>query len=323
MKALLLAYNHISKSKKYYLRLKEELEERFDKVMYGFINYVTIETSNSGTKVYYKNIDIGEEFDALIPRFGPSYAEYGELILEHLCDKLFIPNHPSSYAVCNDKFRTLMHLQKNCIPVPHSVTSINQKISKKLCENVGKPIIIKKTGLGGKGVVFAKDVASANSIIDALEISRGKYLVIEEFIKANNEDIRFFVVGDEVVASMKRKAKKGDVRSNLHSGGKGIVYKGEKIYEEIAVKSAKSVGAGIAGVDMMISDNKPYVLEVNMNPGFSISDITNKNIFANIAEYVYNNTREFLKEKKRKKNLFYQMYHIFNEMTKHTLTDEF
>lgn len=321
MKALLLAYKKISKSEKYYLRLKEELEQRFDKVMYGFIDYVTIQTDNSGTKVCHKSMDIAEEFDAVIPRFGPSYAKYGQLILEHLNNKVYVPNTPSSYSICNDKFRTLMHLQRAGISVPHSRTSINLNISKKLCEKVGKPIIIKKTGLGGKGVVYAKDIASANSVIDALEIPAGDYLVIEEFIKANNEDIRFFVVGDKVVASMKRTAQNGDVRSNLHAGGKGEIYVGKPIYEEIAVRAAKAVGAGIAGVDIMLHKNKPYVLEVNMNPGFAISDVTNKNIFANIADYVYDNTKNFLREKKHQKNLFYQMQHIFNEITKHTLND--
>jgi len=148
-------------------------------------------------------------------------------------------------------------------------------------------------------VVIAKDLASANSIIDALDVPRGTHLVIEEFIKANNEDFRFFVVGRKVVSSMKRVAKNGDIRSNLHSGGKGEPFSGHLLFEEIAILAARAVGAGIAGVDMMIKNNKPYVLEVNMNPGFAITEITNKNVFASIAEFMYDNTKRFLKKKEK------------------------
>jgi len=297
MRVLLLAYKGISSSEKYYLRLKEELEKRFDKVLYGFIDYVTVKTCHEETMVCYKTLNIAEEFDAILPRIGPSYAHYGEMILEHLKDKVYVPNKPKAYSICNDKFRTLLHLQRAGVPIPKTLTSINQEISKKLCSSVGEPIIIKKNGLGGKGVVIANDSASANSIIDALEMPAGKHLVIEEFIKANNEDYRFFVVGDKVVASMKRVAQNGDLRSNLSSGGKGEVFKGHKLYDEMAILASRAVGAGIAGVDMMIKGNKPYVLEVNMNPGFKISEVTNENVFASIADFVQENTKKFLDSK--------------------------
>jgi len=297
MKVLLLAYKGISSSEKYYLRLKEELENRFEKVLYGFVDYVTVKTSHEETKVCYKTLNVAEEFDAILPRFGPSYAHYGEMILEHLKGKVFIPNKPRAYSICNDKFRTLLHLQRAGVPIPESLTCINQEISKKLCGSIGEPIIIKKNGLGGKGVVIAQDVASANSIIDALELPTGKHLVIEEFIDAGNEDYRFFVVGDQVVASMKRVAKNGEVRSNLANGGRAEVFKGHKLFDEMAVMAARAVGAGIAGVDMMIKDNKPYVLEVNMNPGFKISEVTNENVFSSIAEFMHDKTKKFLDSK--------------------------
>jgi ribosomal protein S6--L-glutamate ligase len=160
--------------------------------------------------------------------------------------------------------------------------------AKRVVEKMKPPVVMKLLGgSGGKGVMFAPEKNSAFTMIDTLGVLN-QPLFIEKYVKNPGEDIRVIVVGNEAVASMKRKAKKGEKRSNLAAGGKGVAYKIDSEIEDISIKSAKAIGAEICGVDIIEGPNGPVVLELNICPGMKISKVTGINVERSIAEYVAN-----------------------------------
>ncbi len=292
MKACVLAYKGITKSKDYYLKLVKEMERYFKPVLLAPIDNVIIEVKDD-VHVTYKGKDL-KNFDVILPRIGPSFIPFGTLILSHLEEDVYFPNTIEAYRVASNKFYTLMELSKHNIPVPRTLLTISQEMSKSLLKSVGEPVIIKRLGTsGGKGVVYAKDIQSANTFLDAFPHKRGQEILVEEYIKNPGEDVRLFVIGDEVVACMKRISKKDDVRSNIHAGGKGVPYSPTDEMVKLAVKAAKVIGADICGVDIIDGPGGPYVIECNMNPGFAISRITGVNIFRRMAEFTFKNARIF------------------------------
>ncbi len=301
MKVCLLAYKKISFSKKYYLHLVEELKKKFDSVLLANIENVTLKVDSTGlTRIFYKNQKL-DDFDVIIPRIGPSYVNFWQLIHQELKNNTYIPNSVDSYKIAKNKFLTLMKLNENNIPVPKTILSIDIDLAKKKLVELGEPLIIKKmSSSGGRGVIFSKDIKSANTVLDALPHKSGEEIFLEEYIPNPGEDIRLFVVGDEVVACAKRVAKKEDIRSNIHAGGTYKNYTPTAEMKRLALKSAKTIGADICGVDIIEGPEGPVIVEVNMNPGFTISDITGVNIAKRISDFIYAEANLFWKRKRNK-----------------------
>lgn len=294
MKACILAYKHIYQSKKHYLSLVKHMKKRFKSVQMIPIENVVIDIKR-GIEIKYRNKSL-KDFDVLLPRIGPSYIPYGTLILKQLKETVYFPNKPESYNIVSNKFHTLMVLYEHKLPVPRTLLTISRDLAKTKLEKVGEPIVIKKLGKsGGKGVVYAKDIRSANTFLDAIPLERGEQILIEEYIENPGEDIRFFVIGDEVAACMKRIAKKSDIRSNIHAGGKGVPFQPTEQMKKDAVKAAKVIGADICGVDMIMGPKGPEIIECNMNPGFAIAGITNVNLFQRVTDFVYKQASLFHK----------------------------
>jgi len=285
MKVCVLSYKGITKSKKYYLQLVEELKKRFDSVLLAPIDNVTLSVNEEeGLSIKYKNVELSS-FDAIIPRIGPK-------------DNVYIPNAPEAYLIANNKFRTLIELSKHYLHIPRTILTVSPEIAKTKLNSLGEPLIIKQVGKsGGKGVVYANDIKSAKTIIDALPHKRGQDILLEEYIENPGEDIRLFVVGDEVVAAAKRVATKEEIRSNIHAGGKYEMYTPSASMKRIAIEASKVIGAGICGVDMIEGPNGPVIIECNLNPGFVITEITGVNIPKRITDYVYEQATLFWKKK--------------------------
>ncbi len=293
MKACILSYKGIKQSKELYMSLLEEMKKRFDSVLMIPIEKISMSVDEKGSTIKYRDQNL-HDFDVILPRLGPSYVDFGHLILKTLEGNTYFPNKPDSYLIANDKFRTLMLLSEKGIPVPKTIAVTSKELAKSASKEVGLPIIIKTDGgSGGKGVVYAKDLKSTKTIIDALSTKRGEKVLVEEFLPNPGEDIRLFVIGDEVHAAAKRIAHKEDIRSNIHAGGKYQKFEPTDEMKKIAVKAAKAIGADICGVDIIESNGKPYVIECNMNPGFYITKVTGINLFKRIADYLYFNARNF------------------------------
>jgi len=284
-------------------RLKEEaiLRGHDVKVVKYRDCYASIEQNNP--TVSYRGSDLAK-YDAIIPRIASNMTKYGTAIVRQM-EMQGVYTLSSSIAInrSRDKLRSLQLLAKSGIGIPKTVVSRNTADIDNLLEQLGgMPVIIKLArGTHGNGVVLAETKKAAKSVLQAFYLTNddGTNILLQEFIKESaGTDIRAFVVGSRVVASMKRQSLDDDFRSNLHKGGEGVSIKLTEDERKMAVKAAKAMGLSVAGVDLMRSDRGPLILEVNASPGFGIEKITGRNVAGAIIEYVEMNAKRNNKKDK-------------------------
>lgn len=256
--------------------------------------YASIEKNNP--TVSYRGEDLAT-FDAIIPRIASHMTKYGTAIVRQM-EMQGTYTLSSSIAInrSRDKLRSMQVLAKTGVGIPKTVFSRNSTDIDDLIEKLGgTPVIIKLArGTHGNGVVLAESKKAAKSVLQAFYLSNedGTNILIQEFVKESaGTDIRAFVVGGRVVASMKRQSLDDDFRSNLHKGGEGTTIRLTEEERKMAVKAAKALGLHVAGVDLMRSDNGPLVLEVNASPGFGIEKVTGRDVATPIIEYVERNAK--------------------------------
>lgn len=215
----------------------------------------------------------GEElpwFDAVIPRIGASVTFYGTAVLRQLEMMGVYPvNESVAISRSRDKLRSLQLLARKGIGLPVTVFAHRTSQADEILDMIGgAPVIIKLLeGTQGIGVVLGETQKAAESIIQAFG-GVNTNILVQEFIKeAGGEDIRCIVLGDKVVATMKRKGKEGDFRSNIHRGGSAEKVKITPQERTTAVGAAKAMGLNFCGVDMLRSNHGPVVMEVNSSPG--------------------------------------------------------
>jgi len=244
--------------------------------------------------VHYKGERL-EDFDAVIPRIGASITFYGAAVLRQF-EMMGVYSLNESVAItrARDKLRSLQLLSRKGVGLPvtgfaHSPDDIQDVIR----IVGGAPLVIKLLeGTQGIGVVLAETQKAAESVIEAF-MGLTANIMVQEFIKeTGGSDIRCFVVGGKVVAAMKRTAKEGEFRSNLHRGGTAEVVKLTPEERSTAIRAAKIVGLNVAGVDILRSNHGPVVMEVNSSPGLEgIEGVTGKDIAGMIIEFIEKNAK--------------------------------
>jgi len=232
--------------------------------------YASIEKNNP--TVTYRGEDISQ-YDAVIPRIATYMTRYGTAMVRQL-EMQGVYTVSSSIAISRsrDKLRSMQLLAKAGVDIPKTVFSRNSVDIDGLIDKIGgTPVIIKLArGTHGNGVVLAETKKAAKSVLQAfyLQNEDGTNILVQEYVEESaGTDIRAFVVGGRVVASMKRQSLDDDFRSNLHKGGEGTMVKLTDEERKMAIRAAKAMGLNIAGVDMMRSNRGPLVLEVNASPG--------------------------------------------------------
>src|SRR3990167_6277910 len=234
-------------------------------------------------------------FDAVIPRIGASNTFYGTAVLRHLETMgIYTLNESIAISRSRDKFRSLQLLARKGIPMPITSFAQSPDDTEDLIRMVGgAPLVIKLLeGTQGKGVVLADSHQSAVSIINAFKDMHANILVQEFIEESRGTDIRCLVIGDKVVAAIKRQAKEGEFRANVHQGGKALKVKLTPQERTIAVAAAKTMGLKVAGVDLLRSNNGPLVLEINSSPGLEgIEKATQIDIASKIIEYIEKHAR--------------------------------
>ena len=223
-----------------------------------------------GPKVIYRGEDVGE-VSAVIPRIGASITSRGVLVVNHFESmNVRVLATARGIARSRDKLRCLQVLVNAGIDVPRTVMVSRGANPTALIEEVGGvPCIIKLLkGTQGVGVMIAGSVAEVKAIVRTFW-GLGEDVCLQELVKeSRGRDIRAFVVGDKVIASMRRSAKPGEFRSNIHRGGTGRSEDIERSYAETALKAAKVVGLEVCGVDILEGSSGPRVIEINSSPGF-------------------------------------------------------
>ncbi len=239
--------------------------------------------------VFYQGKEV-MDVDGVIPRIGASVTFYGSAVVRQF-EMMNAITLVESQAITRsrDKLRSLQLLSRAGLGLPKTVFTNYSKDTESVINGVGgAPVIIKLLeGTQGLGVVLADNHKSASSVIEAFNGLKAR-VIVQEFIKeAGGADIRAFVVGGRVVAAMKRQAKEGEFRSNLHRGGSSSVIKLSKEERSAAIKAAKSLGLDVAGVDMLQSARGPLILEVNSSPGLEgIEKATGKDVAGLVVEYL-------------------------------------
>lgn len=240
-------------------------------------------------QVYYKEERLGR-IDAIIPRIGASGTAFGAAIIQQFEMMGVYSVLPSaSLLKSRDKLKSLQLLSNAGIGFPKTFFGhFYQDIDFLLDAVNGLPVVIKLVkGTHGLGVILAKDRNTAEAIIESYSKLREKFLVQEFVEESSGQDIRALVVGGQIVAAMKRKARPGEFRSNLHRGGTSIHIKLTQAEIDTALQSVEILGLKVAGVDMLQSDRGPLVLEVNASPGLEgIETTTGIDVAGKIIELI-------------------------------------
>ena len=231
-----------------------------------------------------------EDFDAIIPRIGSSITFYGTAVVRQFeMMDVYTLNNEGSINRSRNKLVSMQMLAQHGIPMPRTGFADSPGDTEDLLDLVGGvPVVIKLTeGTQGMGVVLGETKKAAESVIEALRGLQATFLVQEYIEEANGADIRCFVVGNEVVASMMRHAKEGDFRSNLHRGGYAVAENISAEERKIAIQASQILGLDVAGVDLLRSNNGPLVLEVNSSPGLEgIEKSTGVDVASKMIDYL-------------------------------------
>ncbi|RMF24048.1 MAG: 30S ribosomal protein S6--L-glutamate ligase [Cyanobacteria bacterium J083] len=231
-----------------------------------------------------------ENFDAIIPRIGASKTFYGTAVVRQFeVMGVFSANESQAISRSRDKLRCLQILAREGIGLPITVFAHNTQDIDGLIEAVGgTPLVIKLLeGTQGIGVVLAETKQAAKSVIEAFRGLNANILIQEFIAEAKGSDIRCFVVGNKVIAAMKRQGGEGEFRSNIHRGGRAEKIKLTPEERSTAIRAAKAMGLRVAGVDLLRSNHGPVVMEVNSSPGLEgIEKATQVDVAGKIIEFI-------------------------------------
>lgn len=270
-------------------RFKEAGESRGHEVDIVDTLHCYMDITRSRPVVRYHGKDL-PKYDAVIPRIGASITFYGTAVVRQFeMMGAFCVNESVAISRSRDKLRSLQLLSRKDIGLPRTGFANRPDNIKDLIKNVGgAPVVIKLLeGTQGIGVVKADTDKAAESIIEAFMGLKANILVQEFIEEAGGADIRCFVVGNKVVAAMKRQGAEGEFRSNLHRGGSATLFRLSKEERATAVNAAKVMGLNVCGVDLLQSKQGPVVMEVNSSPGLEGIEIaTNKDVAGLIYEFI-------------------------------------
>lgn len=270
-------------------RLREAATSRGIKVKVLDTLRFSIDLEKGEPDLYFRSKCLSH-YDAIIPRVGNSITYFGTAVVRQF-EQMDVFTTASSSGIANsrDKLRCLQILSRHQLGIPQTSFVREKKDVLPAIERVGgTPIIIKLLeGTQGVGVILADSVKIAEAIIETLQSTRQNVLIQKFVAESKGRDIRAFVVGDQVVAAMRRVAQGQEFRSNVHRGGKTEKVILDKAYCETAVRACQIMGLRVAGVDMLEGKDGPQVMEVNSSPGLEgIESCTQLDVAGAIVDYI-------------------------------------
>jgi ribosomal protein S6--L-glutamate ligase len=229
-------------------------------------------------------------YHAVIPRIGASVTRYGTAVLRQFeLMGSYTPNSSDAILKARDKLRCHQLMASHGLGLPATVFGDNPDDTADLLSLLGPPphVIKLNEGTQGAGVMLTEKPSASRSVVETLRGLYANFLVQEFVAEAKGADLRCFVVGGKVVAAMKRQAPKGDFRSNLHRGGSAKAVRATAAEQETAVRAARLLGLGVAGVDLIRSRRGPLILEVNASPGLEgIEAASGVDVAGEVLDYV-------------------------------------
>lgn len=257
-----------------------------------------------GFAMHYKGKPLSG-YDAVIPRIGASVTRYGTAVLRQFeLMGTCTPNPSDAVLRARDKLRAHQLLAAQGIHMPVTVFGDNPDDTSDLLNLLGDPPhVIKLTeSAQGAGVILTEKVSASRGVTEALRGLYANFLVQEYIAEAKGADVRCFVVGDRVIAAMRRQAPPGEFRSNLHRGGTAMGVRPSRAECDVAIRATRVLGLGVAGVDLIRSARGPLVLEVNASPGLEgIERASGKDVAGEIVDFVARGCRPRPVTRRRKK----------------------
>jgi len=270
-------------------RLREAAEQRGHTVKVLNTTKFAIDLAEGDPDLFFRQKQLSH-YDAVLPRIGASITYFGTAVVRQFEQMdIFCANSSAGISNSRDKLRSLQILSRHHIGMPQTTFVRDKKDVLPAIERIGgAPVVIKLLeGTQGIGVLLAETVKSAEAIIELLQSQRQNVLVQKFVAESKGRDIRAFVVGDRVVAAMRRVAQGQEFRSNVHRGGLTEPVTLDETYCETAVRAAQILGLRVAGVDMLEGKNGPQIMEVNSSPGLEgIERCTQLDIAGAIIDYI-------------------------------------
>lgn len=281
----------LSRSMKCYStrRLREAAVQRGHKVKVLNTLKFAIDLKESEPDLYFRQKQLSH-YDAVLPRIGASITYFGTAVVRQFEQMdVYCANSSAGISNSRDKLRSLQILSRHNIGIPQTTFVRDKQDVLPAIERVGgAPVIIKLLeGTQGIGVLLAESVKSAEAIIELLQSQKQNVLIQKFIAESKGRDIRAFVVGDQVVAAMRRVARGQEFRSNVHRGGITEPVTLDEFYRETAVRAAQIMGLRVAGVDLLEGKDGPQIMEVNSSPGLEgIEGCTQLDIAGAIIDYI-------------------------------------
>lgn len=270
-------------------RLREAAEQRGFQVKVLDTLKFAIDLKQAEPDLYFRQKSISD-YDAVLPRIGASITYFGTAVVRQFEQMdIFCANSSGGITNSRDKLRSLQILSKHQIGIPQTTFVRDKKDVLPAIERVGgAPVVIKLLeGTQGIGVLLAESVKSAEAIIELLQNQKQNVLIQKFVAESKGRDIRAFVVGDRVVAAMRRVAQGQEFRSNVHRGGLTEPVVLDETYCKTAVRAAQIMGLRVAGVDMLEAKDGPQIMEINSSPGLEgIEKCTQLDIAGAIIDYI-------------------------------------
>lgn len=287
MKIILLASNPNLYSNQ---RIIDAAKKRNHEIEFANVGGCYIKVATSGCEIFHEEAKKFEQIDCVIPRIKPSMTFYASVIIRQF-EMIGVKCLNGSEAITKsrDKLHSLQILSQHGMGMPITSFANSSYDTKDLIKLVGSaPLVVKLLeGTKGVGVVLAETNKAAESVINAFRSLKADVLVQHYIKESKGCDIRCFVIGDQVVASMERIAQEGEFRANIHLGATARAVEITDEERDMAIRSAKIIGLEIAGVDMVRSTTGPKILEINSSPGLEgIEGATGINVADKMIEYL-------------------------------------
>ncbi|MCA9116069.1 MAG: RimK family alpha-L-glutamate ligase [Planctomycetaceae bacterium] len=270
-------------------RLREAAESRGHEVQVLNTLKFAIDLAEGEPDLFYRQKHL-THYDAVLPRIGASITYFGTAVVRQFEQMdVFCTNSSAGISNSRDKLRSLQILSRHQIGIPQTTFVRDRKDVLPAIERVGgAPVVIKLLeGTQGVGVILADSVKVAEAIIETLQSTRQNVLVQKFVAESKGRDIRALVVGDQVVAAMRRVAQGQEFRSNVHRGGRTEAVELDEEYQKTAVRAAQIMGLKVAGVDMLEAKDGPQIMEVNSSPGMEgIETCTQLDVAGAIIDYI-------------------------------------
>lgn len=226
---------------------------------------------NKNPEIFFKGQDISNAYDIVIPRINTPYTQHGLAILRQFqAMGVYTTDVAHSLEMGRDKLRCKQHLIQNDVPTPKTGYAYSQSDYDRIIESVGGPPLILKLieGTEGTGVFLARDEKEARNILGSFRQFDAR-IIVQEFIEeSSGTDLRCFVVGGRVVASMRRESQDGDFRANIALGAKSFIEEISEEEEDVVLRAASSIGINVSGIDVIRSKRGPLIIEINVAPDF-------------------------------------------------------